>query len=175
MQSEKDIRETNPGISAIPEFEGAHDKVLKYVFLMHDYDSPFWGIPFRSRKYRVMRALGYNTEPSANVFLNRHKEDLKKAEDYFIGMRKEDMEKMVIQSFDEQLEEWSKLLSKKNKTSEQKAEVLKVMPQIKNLMAQREGLIEKVRNRYEDLVDDSSDVSGEKIPKTALEIANESE
>lgn len=175
MQAEKDIRETNPGISAIPEFSKVHDKALKYVFLMHDYDSPFWGIPFRSRKYRIMRALGYNTEPSANVFLNRHKEDIKKAEDCFYGLRSEDMEKMVIQSMNDQLEEWSKLLSKKNKTSEQKAEVLKVMPQIKNLMTQREGLIEKVRNRYEDLVDDSSDVSGEKIPKTALEIANESE
>jgi len=120
-----------------------------------------------------MRQLGYKTKPSANTFFHRHKDYIAVVEKVFLELREHDIERAVIQAYNEQIKQWSDLLSKPKKTSEEKAEVLKVAKEIKNLINQRREMMEMVRNRVENTVDDAIEEESGATPKTMLERMNE--
>ncbi len=66
--TDRDIREDNPGIEAIPEFKQLSDRNLKYIFLVYDYDTPYKQLPIDKRKERIGHRVGFRLEADGKRF-----------------------------------------------------------------------------------------------------------
>ena len=48
--TEKPLEKENPELLVIPEFEKVQDKVLKWIFLVYDYEGPYRKLPIKQRR-----------------------------------------------------------------------------------------------------------------------------
>ena len=63
----KTVKELNPEIEVINEFKDVPDRNLKYIFLVHDYESPFRKLPMDQRKEKVAFSVGFKVEKGRPV------------------------------------------------------------------------------------------------------------
>lgn len=157
----KEVREVNRNIDAIPEFAECNDKVLKYVFLMFDYDSPYSRLPHSIREDQIIVNIGYTNADSARQFFHRNKKKIEAAKEAFSDIQYDSQMESLI-SCKMQMRQWDELLRKKDKNDKEKALAQKIFDKMPSYMARVTEMEELVgyRERYE---------KEEGVPKTALE------
>ena len=103
------IRDLNEDIDAVPEFKGCSDKVLRYTFLMYDYESPYARMPEDNRKKLVMGAIGYDNANTIRSFIHRYGGHIEKAKTVLRRMQFS-LEHESLLAMKAQLARWNKEL-----------------------------------------------------------------
>lgn len=159
---DEDIRVSNNGVDAVPEFKACNDKTLKYIFLMEDYVSPFSRMPTDARKEQVLLALDYTNDDSRRMFFNRNKKVLQPATDKFKRMQYDaEMESLI--SCKSQMKQWDELLRKEDKTEKEQATAQRIFDKMPSYMRRVKEMEEIVGFREKVEQDD------EGFQKTSLE------
>lgn len=161
--SDQDIRKTNDNIDAVPEFLKCNDKLLKYIFLMNDYDSPYARLPILMRKDQVLVSIGFIKEGTISGFFSRHKENLSLGTRAFNKIQyNSDFEALI--SLKIQIDQWNDLLRKTEKTDKEMAISQKIFDKMPEYIKRVKELEEIVGYR-DDLKNDDDEQE-----KTTLEI-----
>lgn len=174
--SETPLFEENPELNSVPEFVGKSERMLKYVFLVYDYDSPYRKIPFEQRKNKCIIVAGYKLESDGKRLDKNAREIVSGANATVAQITKVFMElqgnpeKDTLAAYDAQICEWKELMQKKNKTDKEREYVLKVMSKLPEFMNKRKELLSIIG-------DISSDTQLEEIsrPMSTLDEVNSEE
>lgn len=154
VNAEIDIRKTNEDIDAVPEFVECNDKSLKYIFLMHDYDSPYARLPKDIRKEQVLVAIGYTNKNTIITFFQRHGKKIEKASKAFRKMQyNSDFEALI--SLKIQIKQWNDLLRKDDKSEKELTLAQKIFDKMPSYIKRVKELEEIVG--YRDVVEDDDD------------------
>jgi hypothetical protein len=74
--TDKPMIEENPLLGGIPEVAQLQDKVIRYIVLVYDYDSPYKKFPLDERKRRVAERVGFLKEKDGKRFDKNYREIL---------------------------------------------------------------------------------------------------
>lgn len=148
-----DVFEDNPSLNSVPEFSGKSERMLKYIFLTYDFDSPYRKIPIELRKEKCVILAGYKYE-SDGKRLDKNARDIVNGNNPTVNalikvfmVLQGDLEKETLAAYDAQIHEWKELFHKKNKTDKEREHVLKVMDKLPTFMAKRKELLEMLGER----------------------------
>lgn len=146
--NEKPLFEENPGLNSVPEFNGKSERMLRYVFLVYDYDSPYRKIPLEQRKNKCVILAGYKLE-SDGKRLDKNARDIVSGNNpttnqiikAFMELQG-NPEKEALAAYDAQIYEWKELMHKKNKTDKEREHVFKVMKEMPTFLEKRRQMLE---------------------------------
>ena len=62
IEKGKTVFESNEGLESNDIFAKCNERELKYVFLLHDIDSPYIKMRFKDRKLKAAAEAGYRKE-----------------------------------------------------------------------------------------------------------------
>lgn len=162
--SEKPLFEENPGLNSVPDFVGKSERMLRYVFLVYDYESPYRKMPIEYRKHKCVILAGYKLEPDGTR-LDKNARDIVGGTNPTIAQLirvfmelQGNPEKEVLAAYDAQIHEWKELMSKKNKSDKERDHVFKVMKELPVFMEKRKQLIELMGESAKDLPEEASRV-----------------
>lgn len=161
VKHDEKVRDTNPGIDAIPEFSGIPDKVLKYTFLMFDYFSPYNRLPESIRREQVLINLGYTNSGMIKKFASNNKQYIETARKILRKISYDPQLEALI-SCKIQLSQWDDLLRKESKNDKEQVLAQKILDKLPSYLERVEKIEEIVgfREKFEDGTDEG---------KTALE------
>ena len=165
IKHDEKVRDTNPGIEAIAEFEGVPDKVLKYTFLMYDYWSPYNRLPESIRSEQVLVNLGYTNPGMIKKFASNNKQYIETARKVLRKISYDaQLEALISCKF--QLSQWDDLLRKEDKTDKEQVLAQKIFDKLPSYLERVEKIEEIVgfREKFEEGTDEG---------KTALERYND--
>jgi hypothetical protein len=63
----KSVRELNPELSSIKEFDKIPERNLEFIFLVYDYESPYRKLPLDQRKEKVAFNVGFKMEKGRRI------------------------------------------------------------------------------------------------------------
>lgn len=155
IESSKPLRETNGNIDANPIFAKYNDRVLRYVFLMFDYDSPYRRMPMEARKHHVLNACSVVDEKSKEDFFKSNEGHVHILKKEFTKLQF-DVERESLLSCREQMMEWNELLSKKDKSDREQVLAHKVFKDLPDFMERLKKIEEIVGER--EVYNDAEDV-----------------
>ena len=75
VEKDKSLRESNPGIDAIPAFQDCSDKQLMYIYLVYDWTSPIYKAKLDVKKKEAVRISDLGME-SDGTRPNRRSRDI---------------------------------------------------------------------------------------------------
>lgn len=96
----KNLRQDNPELDSVEAFLPLDEDVLKWIFLVYDYDTPYSKIDLKDRKVTVAFKVGFKTKPKNAGEL------LKKYQDIIDG-KNEDVNR-AVQEFRSQIRDENK-------------------------------------------------------------------
>jgi hypothetical protein len=161
------LRDVNDNIDAVPHFRDCTDILLRYVFLMWDYNSPYRKIPVENRKKHVMMVMGI-PEKEYGSFVSDNYEQIHVATKEF-NRQQFDIEFEALVACRAQIASWNELLKKEEKSDKEEALAFKVFDKLPDYMKRLKTLEEIVGER-EVMADD------EQSEETTLEmVLNEKE
>ncbi len=154
--TDKPLYEENPSLNAVPEFREKSERMLRYVFLVYDFDSPYRKIPLEKRKEKCVILAGYKYE-SDGKRLDKNARDIISGNNVtvntiinaFMGLQ-DNTEKAMLAALDEQLYEWIELMKKKNKSIKESDLVLKISKELPGFMRRKQELEDIVDGRVGD-------------------------
>lgn len=150
IKHDEKVRVSNPGIEAVTEFADIPDKVLKYTFLMYDYDSPYSRLPESIRKEQVLINIGYTNEGMIKNFVKNYKDQVEKARKVLKKLQYDSQLEALI-SCKMQLSQWDDLLRKEDKNDKEKALAQKVFDKLPEYLKRVQEIEEIVgyREKYD--------------------------
>lgn len=150
VKHDEKVRESNPGIDAIEALKDIPDRVLKYVFLMYDYDSPYSRLPESMRKEQVLINIGYTNEGMIKKFASNYKKQIAAAKEVLNNISyNAEMEALI--SCKRQMSQWDELLRDEEKDDKEKAlarQVFDKMPEYMKRIKEMEEIV-GYREKYE--------------------------
>lgn len=156
----EDIRSTNNSIDSIGAFKGQKDNLLKFVFLMYDYDSPFRTIPVETRHTYVLPEIGIIKESSITTFMSRNKALIKKVKDAFMKLQFDEDHETLI-SMRMTISNWNKLLRKdaEELSDKDQALVQKIFDKMPVYVERKNKLAELVGHKEPEDKEDEDEMS----------------
>lgn len=137
LKQGEDIKETNNGIDAIPEFERLTSKQMFVVALVADYDSPLRKMPEKQRRERSCLLAGYPLEDGKRLDKNGRDIVLGKIKNIEEGIAKYrelqyDEEKDMIVAYDNLIKKALEVMnSEKQEDLDQGIKASKQLPDIR--------------------------------------------
>lgn len=169
--TDRPLIEDNPGIVSVPEFRDVPDRILKYIFLVHDFESPYRLIPSAKRKEKCVILAGFKMEPDGKRLDKNAREaiagtpQITALTKVFMELQEDD-EKESLVSLREMIEDCNALLRKKNKNEKEMALALKVSDGLIEMTKNKRELEELIKSRGMIISEDSgSDVSDKPISR----------
>ena len=163
--SKNDIREDNPFIDAVPQFEVCSSRELKYIFLTYDYKSPYKGLSHKDRQQRAAVAAGFKKEKGRSILdrnarktINGEIPKVQAAIIEFAEMQY-DLDEEILEAINVQIEQY---LEQIKKLPEGKAEWdlrIKLNKALKDLVKDRHDIREILGKREEDEDDGTMSVA----------------
>lgn len=148
-----DIREDNDNVDAIPEFEVCTSRELKFVFLTYDYNTPLWQLDFETKRVRAAEMAGYHVEKSGKrldktgrALLNGKYPHVEAAISRFKSIRR-DLDREVLESYDNQLEQFIQKAAEPKTEDKDWALALKINAALPKLLEQRKALLDLLNLR----------------------------
>lgn len=156
VEANKPVLESNPELNAIPEFVDCTDRELRYVLLMHDYDTPFRDLPFEERQEQVLLTAGFKKEPSGKRFDRNAREVIAGKSDRveqaigkFKAMQYDD-EKEMLKDIDSHISQVRAFIRSDKKGDAKDLEYAsKMQLDFAKLLAQRKAVVELLSIRDE--------------------------
>jgi hypothetical protein len=160
--TEKDVFEDNPELNSVPEFIGKSSRMLKYIFLVYDFDGPYRKMPLPARKERCVIQAGYKYE-SDGKRLDKNARDIVNGNNPTVLLLTKvfhelqgDPDKENLAALDAQLLEWRELMHKKNKTDKEQTLVFKLINDWPKFMQRRKEILEILGERTKEEAEDIS-------------------
>lgn len=146
------LRESNDNIDSVPAFTDCTDRVLRYVFLMWDYTSPYRRIPVENRKKHVLSVMGVGNDKDREEFIKENVTIIEVASKEF-NRQQFDIEYEALIACRAQISEWNDLLKKEDKTDKEMALSFKVFDKLPDYM-KRLKVLEEIVGEREAVEDD---------------------
>lgn len=142
----------NPGMEVFPEFIDMPDKLMKYIVLFYDVDSPYRRL-FTiedDRKKQVCESPYVEWAPNSyKQNRTRYKRHWDPAVKRFKSIIKAcDHDIQALEAYNEQVNQWTQLIGKSSKTAAEKEEVIKVLAKFPDVKSYRDNLQEAYNNKY---------------------------
>lgn len=109
------IKEKYPELLNFEAFRMATDSVLKYVFLMYDYKSPYRQHKEHRRKILVLRWLGVDDEKKASVWLDQNSLSIESVRTQLMELQYDDEVELYL-GYLHQIRTWTEILKKEKQT-----------------------------------------------------------
>ncbi len=149
----KDLFEENPSLNSVPEFIGKSERMLKYIMLVYDFESPYRKIPLEARKEKCVILAGYKYETDGKR-LDKNARDIVSGNNTTVNNLikvfmelQHDPEKDMLATYDSIMVEWKELIAKKNKTEKEQALVIKIIDGFGKYAQKRKELLEVLGER----------------------------
>lgn len=150
--TDKDIREDNDWIDAIPAFRPLTSKQLKYIALTYDFDTPLKQLSLQDRKEQAAENAGYSREnakrmdKNARNLMNGKVESVEEAIPVYKGMLR-DIDREALEAYDTNLENYMEQMKKKPDSKEDWDINTKVTAQYEKLLIGRKRIMENLNLR----------------------------
>jgi len=171
------VRESNPGIEAIEEFNDISDRNLRYIFLVYDYDSPFKQLPIDERKKKVALHVGFKTEKGRTMLDKNARDIMNDKVEYIQKETKKfkellfDQDRETFISISELIVNISNFIRVPSKDAGELEKKAKMAQQLTSLTQTRQQLAQILGIRSETI--DGQDEKKEEIRLSTLERFNE--
>ena len=175
VEPNKSVRELNPELSVVEEFEKIPERNLEYIFLVYDYESPYRKLPLDQRKEKVAFKVGFKMEKgrrlldkNARNIMNGKNVPTQKALEAFKELIY-DSDRDTYQALEDLITNIRRELrtpSKGSQDMKHKAALAKDLPSLAQTKKQLAQILEK-----KDTTEDESEDENEKM--STLEMMNE--
>jgi hypothetical protein len=161
--TDRDIREDNDGIDAIPAFRGLNSKQLKYIFLTYDFDTPLKQLSLQERKEQAAENAGYSREnakrmnKNARDLMNGKVKSVEAAIPVFKSMLR-DLDREALEAYDTNLENYMAQMKIKPSTKEEWDINTKVTAQYEKLLIGRKRILENLNLRADFMENEKEEV-----------------
>lgn len=151
--NDKPLFDENPGLMAIPEFVDKPERLLRYIFLVYDFESPYRKIPFEMRKEKCAVIAGYKYEKDGKRLDKNGREVISGSNPLVSGLVKVFMElqgdpdKELLVAYRDMLQDMKELMRKKNKTEKETGLVLKISKDLPDLIRKQKELEDLIESR----------------------------
>lgn len=151
------LRETNDNIDAHPKFKDVDDTLLRFVFLLYDYTSPYSRIPLSIREEQVFVACGLNDKTAISKFKAKYAKQMPSIKDAFNKLQ-HNAEYEALDACKAQVGFWNELLKKENKSEKELDIAFKIVDKLPTFLERIKKLEEIVgyREIYENEAEDDS-------------------
>ena len=167
--TQRPVREDNPELLAIKEFEPLSDRELKWIFLVYDFKNPYRQLSLPDRKEQVCEQVGYKRESAKrmdksarNIMLPKLQEKnlphIAPAIAVFKKMQR-DLDLEAMQAYDTNLEHFIKKLKEPKEKKEDWDLIVKLVPQYEKLLIGRKRIKENLdlRGGFEEEHEEAKD------------------
>lgn len=161
--TDRDIREDNDGIDAIPAFRPLTSKQLKYIFLTYDFDTPLKQLSLQDRKEQAAEMAGYSREDAkrmgktARSLMSGKVKAVEEAIPVFKSLLR-DLDREALEAYDTNLENYMAQMKIKPTTKEEWDINTKVTAQYEKLLIGRKRILENLNLRADFMEDQKEDV-----------------
>lgn len=142
-----DVRVQDPSVMAIPEFsdllqtEGLGSDALKWVALVHDYDSPYSYLPIAEREKVVSRDIyGKYLTTFAN------KKEIVIAIEKYKALQYDPLDEQLT-AFNKKIDEYTALMERTKVNTDNAADIQKIMIGIEKVLNTRQKIIDAIEKR----------------------------
>jgi hypothetical protein len=163
--TERDIREDNDNIDAIPAFRPLTSKQLKYIFLVYDFDTPLKQLSLMDRKEQAAENAGYKREnakrmaKNAREMMNGKVKTVEAAIPVFKSMLR-DIDREALEAYDTNLENYMEQMRKKPTSKEEWDINTKVTAQYEKLIIGRKRIVDNLNLRADFTEEEEVDDGG---------------
>jgi hypothetical protein len=167
--TQKPVRDENPELLAVKEFEPLQDRELKWVFLVYDFKTPYRQLSLPDRKEQAAEQVGYKRESvkrmdksARNIILPKLQEKnlphIAPAIAAFKRMQR-DLDLEAMQAYDQNLEHFIKKIREPKTKKEDWDLIVKLVPQYEKLLVGRKRIKENLdlRGEFEEGEDEKAD------------------
>ena len=152
--TKRPVREDNPELLAVQEFEPLQDRELKWVFLVYDFKTVYRQLSLPDRKEQAAEQVGYKRESvkrmdksARNIIIPSLQEKnlphIAPAIAAFKAMQR-DLDREAMEAYDINLEHYIKKLKQPKDNEKDWALITKIVPQYEKLLIGRKRIKEQL-------------------------------
>lgn len=170
LDPDKDLFEANPSLKNFREFKPFKERqeILRWIFFMYDYDTPYRRIPLEQRKVDVGLNVGFETRKTKSgfIFKPEYKKVIKGEDPEVVTATEKfkefqfDDDRDLLQVYDEQIAKIKAIVREADHKANDMTKINKMLVEdIPKIRKSKKDLMEMLDIRKEDIIEDDEEVS----------------